>query len=343
MPIRLESPAMSFFLPTPSDNCSCGSGHGRDLRLPSRPWPLSQGTLAVVRTFRKSFNTAALAALLLAGTAFAAEPETYALDPVHTRVMLAVDHAGFSKAIGTVSGSTGTLRFDPDEWSTATLRAEVPLARIDFGDAKWNEAVLDDNLLDADDHPLAIFVSTRIEPVDAQHAAVYGDLTLRGVTREVKLDVTLNAHKRHPLPPFRRTVGFSATAELSRAEFGIDAWKSMIGDRVELRIEAEATRARAGDADKETAPPVPEQPVPEQPAKEQQPVQEQPALEPPAPDQPPPEAIPEPTPEPIVEPPIDPAEIPLEVPSATPPDVPPKDPASGSTQPDPLPATDPAP
>lgn len=279
-------------------------------------------------------NALALTALL-STTATAAGPETYALDPVHTRVMLAVDHAGFSKAIGTVSGSTGTLRFDPDDWSTATLRAEVPLARIDFGDAKWNDAVLDDNLLDARDHPLATFVSTRIEPVDAQHAAVYGDLALRGVTREVKLDVTLNAHKRHPMPPFRRTVGFSATTELSRADFGIDAWKSVIGDRVELRIEAEATRARAGDADKEAAPPGPEQPVPEQPAQEQQPVQEQPVPEPQAPDQPPPEAIPEPMMEPIVEPPADPAEIPLEVP--------PENPASGSTPPDPPPATDPTP
>ena len=47
--------------------------------------------------------------MLLAGAALSAEPETYAIDPVHTRVMIAVEHAGFSKAIGTVSGSTGTL------------------------------------------------------------------------------------------------------------------------------------------------------------------------------------------------------------------------------------------
>lgn len=80
------------------------------------------------------------------------------------------------------------------------------------------------------------------------HAKVTGNLTLHGVTRPVTLDVTLNALKRHPLPPFRRTAGFSATATLSRAEFGIDAWKSMIGDSVELRIEAEAVReGRAED------------------------------------------------------------------------------------------------
>jgi hypothetical protein len=59
--------------------------------------------------------------------------------------------------------------------------------------------------------------------------------------------VTLNGARRHPMPPFRRTVGFSATTVLSRKDFGIDAWPNVIGDTVELRIEAEATRARQRD------------------------------------------------------------------------------------------------
>ena len=86
------------------------------------------------------------------------------------------------------------------------------------------------------------------EPLDAQRAIVHGLLALRGVSREVALEVRLNGARRHPLPPFRRTVGFSATATLSRADFGITAWRSMIGDTVELRIEAEATRVRGTDA-----------------------------------------------------------------------------------------------
>lgn len=192
-----------------------------------------------------------------ASTAAAAGPSAYALDPVHTRVLVAVDHAGFSKALGTVSGSTGTLRFDPDDWSSARLEVDVPLQRMDFGDAKWNAAVLAPNLLDAQRHPVARFVSTGVEPVDATRARVCGDLSLGGVTRPLCMDVTLNGVRRHPLPPFRRTAGFSATAQLSRAAFGIDAWPSVIGDAVELRIEAEAVRTRAADdapAD-ESAPP----------------------------------------------------------------------------------------
>lgn len=193
-------------------------------------------------------------ALLLCTAPWAASaaPDTYRLDPVHTRVLFAVEHAGFSQALGTVSGSEGVLAFDPDDLSSATLTVSVPLQRLDLGDDKWNKAALARNLLDAERHPEARFVSTRIEPVDATHARVIGELTLRGVSHEVALDVTLNAVKRHPMPPFRRTAGFSATATLSRSAFGVDAWPSMIGDQVQLRIEAEALRDRSATDPQDT-------------------------------------------------------------------------------------------
>ncbi|MFC3716899.1 YceI family protein [Luteimonas soli] len=187
-----------------------------------------------------------LAALAWPGAAFA-EAARYALDPVHTRVMFELSHAGYSQAIGTVSGSTGTLVFDPDDWSVARVDVSVPLLRLDLGDAKWNRAALGRNLLDGNDHPAATFVSTRVEGIDGTHASVFGTLTLRGVSREVKLDVVFNQLERYPLPPFARTVGFSATTTISREAFGIDAWPGVIGDAVALRIEAEARRVRGGD------------------------------------------------------------------------------------------------
>ena len=183
-----------------------------------------------------------LALLLLCLLPLSAAAERYRLDPVHTRVLFAIEHAGFSQALGTVSGSEGVLDFDPDDWAGARLEVVVPIARLDLGDDTWNRATLARNLLDGERFPQARFTSTRIEPLDTRRARVHGLLTLRGVSREITLDVTLNALRRHPLPPFRRTAGFSATATLSRADFGIDAWKSVIGDRVELRIEAEAVR-----------------------------------------------------------------------------------------------------
>lgn len=197
-----------------------------------------------------------LACCLLPLLAHAA-PARYRLDPVHTRVLFAIEHAGFSQALGTVSGSEGVLEFDPDDWSSARLEVSVPVTRLDLGDDKWNQATLARNLLDGERFPQARFVSSRIEPLDATHARVHGLLTLRGVTRDAVLEVTFNQLKRHPLPPFRRTAGFSATTVLSRADFGIDAWKPVIGDRVELRIEAEAVRDGSAEAPAPDIPPTP--------------------------------------------------------------------------------------
>jgi polyisoprenoid-binding protein YceI len=205
----------------------------------------------------------ALAAMLAPRMA-SAQAASYELDPVHTRVMFELSHAGYSQAIGTVSGSTGTLVFDPKDWSSAKVAVSVPIAKLDLGDAGWSRAALGRGLLDGARHPVATFVSTRVEPVDATHARVFGTLALRGVAREVALDVTFNQLRRYPLPPFRRTIGFSATATLSRAAFGADAWSSLVGDTVSLRIEAEARRTGA-DPDAAIAPPVPADAAPPAP------------------------------------------------------------------------------
>jgi hypothetical protein len=80
------------------------------------------------------------------------------------------------------------------------------------------------------------------------------------------MEVTFNALKRHPLPPFRRTAGFSATATLSRKAFGIDAWPSVIGDEVKLLIEAEAVRSRAAQDGNEASDPIESAPAEADPA-----------------------------------------------------------------------------
>ena len=197
-------------------------------------------------------RTALACLLVFAGPAWAGV-ETFQLDPVHTRVAFRIDHAGFSKAIGTFSGAAGTLAFDPGDWSTATLDVSIPLATLDIGDPAWRDKVLDRTFLDAGQQPAARFVSTRVEPGEPGQARVFGQLSLRGVSREVVLDVRLNALRRHPLT-LRRTAGFSATGTLSRSDFGMDAWRRVVGDEVELLIEVEATRSRNSTPSPRTEP-----------------------------------------------------------------------------------------
>jgi polyisoprenoid-binding protein YceI len=191
-----------------------------------------------------------LLALPLAAFAQTAPPragdaQVYRLDPVHTRVLFAISHAGFSHALGTVSGSTGTLVFDPADWSTAQVTVSVPMRRVDLGDAGWNRAAGGKGLLDVSAWPVATFVSHHVEAKDPTHASVCGTLTLHGVARDTCLEVTFNQLQRLSLPPFHRVAGFSATATLSRKAFGMDAWPTLVGDEVQLRIEAEAVREGA--------------------------------------------------------------------------------------------------
>lgn len=225
-----------------------------------RAAPLPLANHAPAPALRRLAGAAFAAFALLASRAAPAQAARYALDPVHTRVMFELSHAGYSQAIGTVSGSTGTIVFDPADLGSARVAVSVPIARLDLGDADWTRAALGRGLLDGARHPVATFVSTRVEPVDATHARVVGTLTLHGIAHEIALDASFNQLKRYPLPPFRRTAGFSATATLSRSAFGVDAWPSLVGDTVALRIEAEAHR-ESGNPDAPLAPPAPPAPA----------------------------------------------------------------------------------
>ena len=179
----------------------------------------------------------------LAATPAGARAERYAIDPVHTRIAFQVSHAGFSSPVGTFSGAKGTLDFDPADWSAARVEVRIPVATLELGDLQWQRRILDPTFFDAKKFPEARFVSTRVSARGKDEAEVSGELTLHGVTRPLQLQVKFNKLGRHPLT-FRRTVGFSATATLSRKDFGMDNWGKLVGDEVRLLLEVEATRER---------------------------------------------------------------------------------------------------
>ena len=181
----------------------------------------------------------ALIALALPSAA-RAEMHGFRLDPVHTRVLFSIDHDGYSTALGTVSGSEGLLAFDPDDWSSARVDVSVPLQGLELGDEDWNRAAR--RMLEAATWPQARFISAQVEATGPKQARACGTLYLHGQQQPLCLDVTFNQARRESLPPFREKAGFSATATLQRSGFGIDDWKTLVGDRVELRIEAEAVR-----------------------------------------------------------------------------------------------------
>lgn len=180
--------------------------------------------------------------ILLASNALAAA-EPFEIDPIHTRVAFQVSHAGFSNAIGTFSGSTGQLQFDEKNWGQSSISVKIPVVTLNLGDTNWQEKILDGTFFDAKKFPFATFVSRKIEKLSDNTGIAYGTLNIRGVEQPVTLNFTLNALKRHPLN-LKKTIGFSATATISRKSFGMTAWSNLIGDEVKVIIELEAARGK---------------------------------------------------------------------------------------------------
>lgn len=174
----------------------------------------------------------------------------YQLDPVHSRVLFAVEHLGLSKALGTFSAPRGWLRFDAEDWSTASGEIELDLRTLDLGDDKWDRRMARGDSLDSEEHPIARWTIRQVEPTGARSFNAHGVLQFRGAEFPLSLAVTFNGLKRHPMT-LRRTAGFSARATLSRAALGIDKWANMVGDAVELQVEVEARRGKRRNGDAE--------------------------------------------------------------------------------------------
>ena len=179
-----------------------------------------------------------------------AAPETWRFDPVHSQLVFSVGHQKFSSALGRLHVKEGWFRFDENDWSTARVDVTVDLASVDLGDAKWNDAARSGALLDTARWPTARYTSRSVERIDATHGLIHGDLSFRGETKPLDVAFTLNRVANDPYL-FKRKAGFSATATLTRQDFGMTRYADVVGATVALRIEIEGIRD--GDAAKPNA------------------------------------------------------------------------------------------
>lgn len=180
--------------------------------------------------------------LLLIGLlmpAMATAQATYRIDPVHSRVLFRVMHAGLSPSLGTVSNPTGQIEWNETDVSKSRVSVQMAVDSLDLGDAEWNRKTLD-TFLNAEKYPMASFESTAVRVISESLIEVDGELRMAGGRVPITFTTILNAHKRHPLT-FKKTLGMQASADVSRKALGIDAWPSLVGDNVHLDIAIEAT------------------------------------------------------------------------------------------------------
>lgn len=209
----------------------CVESHGSD--CPDAGRRLHRGIPVVLAT---------LLALASGQTAAQTPLPRYGAEPVHSTVVFAIDHLGYSQSIGRFRVREMDLRFDPERWAESSVEAVIDIGSLDLADAGWNRTMLGRRWFRVEDFPEARFRSTRVTPTGEQTADIEGELTLLGVTRPVTLQARLNRIGSNLYAGGRLWIGFSATATLSRSAFGMDADPKVVGDAVELRIEIEGPR-----------------------------------------------------------------------------------------------------
>ncbi|TKC88470.1 YceI family protein [Trinickia terrae] len=169
----------------------------------------------------------------------------YELDPHHWSIVFDVDHLKYSRF---------TMRFDRAsaalDWNAGGLDASTVTASIDAASVDTNVPILDKlvkgaDMFDVERNPQIRFASTHFERTGEAAGKLTGDLTIRGTTRPVTLDVTFNGFAPDPLTKEDK-LGFSAEGRFSRAQFGLTTWYPAVGDDVHVRIQAEFVKPKAG-------------------------------------------------------------------------------------------------
>ncbi len=169
----------------------------------------------------------------------------YKLDPTHASLTWKVSHLGLSNYTARFTKMNADLAFDPAKPENSTLKVSVDPKSIrtdyPFADKKNFDKSLSmgEDWFNAAQHPEITFTSTNVAMTGPRTAKVTGVLTLLGVSKPVVIDVTLNNALREQPFAKKPALGFSGTTEIKRSEFGLSKFVPMIGDEVQIIIEAE--------------------------------------------------------------------------------------------------------
>ena len=199
-------------------------------------------------TFRSLAAAAALALLVVAPPARAAV-ETLDIDNSHTNVGFSIRHF-FTPVKGEFKEIKGTILYDKANPANSKVDVTIPTASINTNNVRRDGHLRSADFFDADNHPTITFVSTKVtlDP-KTNKGTMTGDLTMRGVTKPVTLDIEVLGTM--PNGPTSTVAGFTAHGKLNRKDYGInwnktlDQGGTMLADDVELILDVEAKTPQA--------------------------------------------------------------------------------------------------
>ncbi|PLY04526.1 MAG: polyisoprenoid-binding protein [Desulfuromonas sp.] len=186
-----------------------------------------------------------LAVTGLVFSASLAAASSYTIDPVHSQVHFTIPHLMVFKVRGDFSDFTGSVEFDAKNGKLTKTEATIQIASLDTREPKRDEHLKSPDFFAANQHPTMTFTSTKVEG-NGSDMTVTGDLTIRGVTREVTLKGGYQGSNTDPWGNER--IGFAAETTINRHDYGLNWNKALetggvvVGEEVVIGLEIQAIK-----------------------------------------------------------------------------------------------------
>ena len=165
-------------------------------------------------------------------------PATYVIDPTHTFPRFSYSHFGLSTQLSRFDKTSGTIVLDKAA-RTASVDIVIDMKSVDTGYATFNEHIQGADFLDTATYPTATFKSTKVVFEGDRPVAINGNLTIKGVTRPVTLNVTSFTNMPHPMLK-KDAIGADASVVIKRSEFNAGKYAPNVGDDVTISVALEA-------------------------------------------------------------------------------------------------------
>lgn len=180
---------------------------------------------------------------LFVSAALYAQPATWAIDASHSAIRFSVTHLVISETEGKFNKFDGTLKAAQPDFSDAVIEFSADVKSVDTGNEQRDTHLKGADFFDADKFPKLSFKSTSMKKVSDGKYKVSGELTMKGVTKAVELDVTHNGTVKDPWGSTK--AGFKLAGEINRFDYGLTWSKAtetgglVVGDKVRLNLNVE--------------------------------------------------------------------------------------------------------
>ena len=190
-----------------------------------------------------------LAGYVLFGAFGSAQAETarYNVDPEHSTIEFRVAHMVISKTTGHFKDYSGFIEMDPEAQTVKTIEATIKTASVNTNHEKRDTHLRTPDFFDAEKYPTMTYKLKQYHK-NGEHYTAVGDLTLRGVTKEITLTGNFNGVTKDPWGNVR--AGFNAEGKLNRKDFGmvwnkaLDSGGLVVGDEVHIKLDIECIKAK---------------------------------------------------------------------------------------------------